>query len=975
MIKISLTSPKVALSSLNNSDNNFFSNIALAPDEGKIFSDFKAVKEWLKTAETQPSPENSLYKEDDTSIQGWTYVADYKTHKLSLTQGKTFYIHARITADNKLEFTFFDTIVQSNIVNNLQALALDFTNNNTTKSLKIASKEEAEKYLLTADKSKIKLSALPKYAGYLNDYSEQFIDNRIYNVFGNICSYWYTISNNILYFCGFPLYESEDTGLLFDENKNLVEGNLPPTHLNYDLVEGNTPFKEALDLVAKKDTEPDENGVYSGAKKILQKYGDSTESSEVMIIPVANNFRNITHGDVFNNINAFSETGGAYQHKGEIKIADFYDLTVEMPAREYGSLSGCSVIPTSLIEEVDGTYTLYKNGRYSNSFIVASINNNISISISDSSYYFGEGEEITVDNGGGGGEGGGGEGGGGYWPGPIVIGGGGGGGGINYVVPPGNDDDDDDEPDRPQKSLRINAGDIGNEYIGTTAIGLTSHATYTINTYDANGAVANSYIFDDEDALGVFEYELDVQKVIWEKRSYVNDSEENLLTKKLSRKLDVSISCNPYEWIRVSRVDRYLSMKDVFYDARYMPSMNLDAYKYTSPKGKQPTGPVEMDISLVDVANSKNTIKIKFTTASKSASDMWPNNISFNNEDNSFYIENNELFLFYEGVMEYKPKDIVIEQITPSKTTENKNIQVTNNIFKREWATMNPEPHINSFPVPPSKLGGYNRKVSICYTTRKFKLRPKFEFFVNLYDLFMARAQRGELEYDETQTLPYITCSVTENGIEVEKPLYDIIKNKETLKSTIMLKYLEQPLLKEEDGTFNGWENIGNPNNIQEPSEIPPIEIDLTKITTGSTTPTIPGIEYNMPIDDEAEMCIINTDLRSDLDWFGKPRLKFKGTSQEIVVGNDDKKQSLIISFTQAGDGWTEYHLTEGEKESAANGEQPWETPTHPAYRYELLAPEGYRLNNNEMKINFFGAAGENLTSSEIVEQEMAQEE
>ena len=923
MIKISLTNNILLAEQNRLMQNTHNTNITVAPDGVSLFADEEEVANWIN------NPNNEIYAEDIHSVQGWTHVANYEAHPLSLSGGKIYYIHARINSNNKLEFAAFDNKIENNIVSDKKFLFSNIINGNNNKQLSIATKEESEKYLLTEDRTKIKVSALPKYAGYLCDHADVIINNTTYNTFGNIYTYWYTISGNILYFCAFPLYKSDKKGLIYGEDGSLTETNIPPTQLNYINADKNDKFKIAIDSIFNKENKPDEDGVYSGAKMILLKYGDFSENTAFASYIISKNNKNIIGNNIRNNISAFSEIGGIYNKNGTLIPADFYDLLIESPAEDgYSHISGGIISKTSIIEQENETIIEYKDAKCANMFIVSSINDHISIGISDSIYVFGEGstlDDVIIDD-------------------NYIISTGGNGGGGN--ITPGK------KPTKIKnvKSLRINAGDIGYEYSGTLNSDLLSRAIYTVNT-PISQVSTKKVTVENEDAEGVFEYALDTAKLASIDKSYISDSDYDILTKKLSRKLDVSICCNPEHWSRNTLVDRFLIFKDFFIDA------GSENYVYIAPDGAG-RGKKAMRISASDAStNDTNIIKInlisEFLSNGANPQINWPASIDI--ENNNFKFKNNTLSVSYKSITEYKPNSLAIEQITPGVSTENTNIIIDNTIFLYKHLNIN-NPITVSFPVPPEVAG--RPKVKICYKIRKVKLIPNSYLFNNIIDLFMSKEQNNELDNYFVSTLPSITYSKLIDGTDIEYSLLPYIKSGKTLKSKITYEGLQERVIEPEIGQ---WGALHKDDNVYM-SVLPPIEINLCDIASSGNPNEDDTIFYESIIDDAHETCPIATDKKKFVNWNHEPKMKINMNLSEYIDKDNNPEQSVIIEYMELGDGWWEA--------ATQNNEDGWRTDTE-RYRFSIDAPEGFEYGSKtantsgKLKINLFTNA-EN-TSNEMI--------
>lgn len=203
-------------------------------EDGKDGStDTEARGEWL-FRQVAESPDD-----DEQSIQGWTYVADYSVHRYTPNTPLTgqFYIHARIDRDNRLQFGVFRAAAVSQSVRKFplaqikNKTARQCRHGDETPPLRIATKEEAEAFMLLDGKlreevcprcagvwmnwglAKIRLSGVERRTvnGTTSEYpyGPHYSTIRIY---GHIWSYWYTIVDNVLYFVGIPLYNSDASG-------------------------------------------------------------------------------------------------------------------------------------------------------------------------------------------------------------------------------------------------------------------------------------------------------------------------------------------------------------------------------------------------------------------------------------------------------------------------------------------------------------------------------------------------------------------------------------------------------------------------------------------------------------------------------------------------------------------------------------------------------------------------------------------
>ena len=242
---------------------------------------------WLQT-NTPESPYSTHLYLKETDKQAWTYVTDFtlhpKTPNVEINRLPfNYYLHARVRADNKLEFAFFDAIIENipsavdfdlaNIhleggdpkgtkVQSLQYLCGD----QAIAPLRVAGKDEAEAFLLDNDR-KLLRARCPKFLGTLMHSGAQTIkvgyhetpnqeqSTEVISYYGHIWSYWGTIENNILYIVGIPIYQGDETGFV-PQISNYGDGyfnykhvdDLPPTYpmaspYIYDGINGNVSYE------------------------------------------------------------------------------------------------------------------------------------------------------------------------------------------------------------------------------------------------------------------------------------------------------------------------------------------------------------------------------------------------------------------------------------------------------------------------------------------------------------------------------------------------------------------------------------------------------------------------------------------------------------------------------------------------------------------------------------------------------------
>lgn len=342
-------------------------------------------------------PENDFYLDDAGSHVAWVYVADYTTHIYSTAGAKTYYIHARINQNNELEFGIFNNKVNNKHAKTNNLFELNASKDNISR-LTIASKEESEKHILNSAKDKIKISSLAKCAGYMIN-REQFIvsdgeaeNTNFCTVYGHIWTYWYVIDNNKLYFCGFPLYTGNDKGKI-SVGDTFETRNIPPTV--YDVLTPGTAFYNAWEAVHSEDESNP-----GGAKRILNEYGDTEETTNITI--VLNEIDNKPHhwesSNVSSDIRAFSENGGVYRirnqastrsnNSNQLAIGGIYDINIyKNDDCDIHGNSGYACIPIKGVDTTvsDGavTYEYFDKGYALTNFSVLMNKNSYAITVNE----------------------------------------------------------------------------------------------------------------------------------------------------------------------------------------------------------------------------------------------------------------------------------------------------------------------------------------------------------------------------------------------------------------------------------------------------------------------------------------------------------------------------------------------------------------------------------------------------------------
>ena len=273
---------------------------------------------WLQQ-NTPESPYSTHLYLEEMDKQAWTYVTDFTLHPKTPNveiNGLPFhyYLHARIRADNKLEFAFFDSIVEnlpSAVDFDLANIKIDGSDPVSTRvqtlqytcgdqsiaALRVAGKEEAETFL-TDGNGKLLKARCPKFLGTLMHSGAQIVEigynetpnrevrNEVVSYYGHIWSYWGTIENNILYIVGIPLYQGDETGFV-PQIENYGSGifnykhttDFPPTYpmaspYIYDGIYGNTiyTFDEWFSAWNNDSTMADKNSEFREAfEKIYSK--------------------------------------------------------------------------------------------------------------------------------------------------------------------------------------------------------------------------------------------------------------------------------------------------------------------------------------------------------------------------------------------------------------------------------------------------------------------------------------------------------------------------------------------------------------------------------------------------------------------------------------------------------------------------------------------------------------------------------
>lgn len=919
MINIDLTGSSFILGYASDKSKNFISdNLQLSPLPSNQYDDEEEIIEALKN--NTISELNELLKDDTGSYQGWTYVADYKTHQFSHQKGATYYIHARINKDNKLEFGIFEEIISSKNGKIEKILSRNSSFNNSDIFLKIASKEEAEKFILTADKQRIKLSALPKYAGFLNEYSERLLNDHVLSVFGNIWTYWYTISNNTLYFCGFPLLlDTEEKGLIYNINGEIIEADLPPTSLNYENANEDSQFKIAIDLVY-----PD--SPTNGAKYILEKYCDSLEPTSVSKTVIgkleSGSATNYVFNDIISIADSYSELGGAYMENGKMQIAGPDDLILSQTEDEYPiGNSGFYPFESSYIDIIsDSQCKYYQKALKVNGFYITNINNNIQINIGDPLVYLGAGRLIDNNTGGGGGFN--------SW-----FGGGGSGGGSGKG-------EEGEESKRGKKTYIIDCGDIGYEYYPDEIHHpqIFSHAVYEVDGIEYEG----------KDVHGLFSYTVDADRLrlaITGNTRVYSDAQHNILTKKLSRKFEA--------WISLFE-DQYMPVQSTIWTEysfnNFIKKPNIEDCRYITPENMNPqaggggAGQAFMNLNVVD----DEDILLKSIATSFNNETEMPNWGAGEISKSHCKFKNNKLTIWddvssstnFRGLNSNVVKTFeIVDSYKIKNEIKNSDIKIENTIFKKKQLyPSSPAVSVNSFYAKSKNIDNHNgEKIRIRYKISRVKLTPNLRLIQELLNICASGYKiNNNLQYN-----PGIKCGDEDlyNSELITENQYVHTKNRA-------------------DGNSNwGNETILDDKPI---SEVAPLILNFKDLTMEYVPKPKPNIQVQT-VDDTLEVCEIVSTSKADLKWDGLPqmKMKYKITHNTANLESIDNSTTVNVKIIPLGSGW--YEASQQRDENGELTENYMDNDLQ-AHRFTSVIPQKYLNegeNNNIAKITFFGM-GEN---------------
>ena len=221
-----------------------------------------------------------------------------------------------------------------------------------THSLRIATKEEAEKKLLK--NGKIIKSACPQYAGYIVNKTNAVYTygniTKAVRCYGHLWTYWYTVLDNVLYFIGFPLWQGESLGHMVSGVDDIYTFSIPPTEydLSYSIVP-NSEFREKMSLVEDiwlwgGDVTFNEPELAAGAPRILDKYGDDSTETEILNRVLAKwdneskTMQQIHEGDIVADLTHYPFRGGVYPYEDSLRAFDTTETTtVSLPENEFST--------------------------------------------------------------------------------------------------------------------------------------------------------------------------------------------------------------------------------------------------------------------------------------------------------------------------------------------------------------------------------------------------------------------------------------------------------------------------------------------------------------------------------------------------------------------------------------------------------------------------------------------------------------
>lgn len=214
------------------------------PSYAKLPIDCNKLRAWLSTYTPEDITSPHLYY-NMPDRQGWTYITDFTLHPYTpYVREKNlplnYYLHGRIRYDGRLELAFFSKVystIPSETSIDLANITLnggaEMTSVHTLQyacgdqsvaTLRIAGKEEAEKYMLSD--GKLIMARCPIFLGTLMHSGQAVYETvsatrpdvgggpfwPVINFLGHMWSYWGVIADNVLYIVGLPVYNGTESG-------------------------------------------------------------------------------------------------------------------------------------------------------------------------------------------------------------------------------------------------------------------------------------------------------------------------------------------------------------------------------------------------------------------------------------------------------------------------------------------------------------------------------------------------------------------------------------------------------------------------------------------------------------------------------------------------------------------------------------------------------------------------------------------
>ena len=334
--------------------------------------DHEKRREWMKRCE----PETPMFVDDEPDIQGWTYITDYSIHSRTPTHSGpySYYIHARIRHDNRIQFGVFAE--QYNGEHRLQLplfsvlkeeerlLQSQLLHGDFVPPLRIAGKKEAEEMLL-AD-GKLKQAAAPKLIGCLMNVGNARVSVTygktttyfLKTYYGHIWIYWAAIIDRVFYMVGIPVYTGNDRGTLVyapgtDGKGTRISVNLPPTEDDLRSQYGGSVFVGEDCTLA-----PNQGSFYRAAKLIwgvtdeyhggfestmvkvddfLEKYGDKKSpiplcKRALAVVKPGDEedkpvYSLLSHGDIYTDVSMLGYDGGVYTQGNSLVVRNEDEVT------------------------------------------------------------------------------------------------------------------------------------------------------------------------------------------------------------------------------------------------------------------------------------------------------------------------------------------------------------------------------------------------------------------------------------------------------------------------------------------------------------------------------------------------------------------------------------------------------------------------------------------------------------------------